>query len=209
MIRALLHAEAAVVTCRHVLLHLQNLKLRLRMEDFEEISHNAERSEKHSPRNVGTEHVSKVICSEEHADPQPELERIRNSSERAEVTAPEHVHEEAAEHHDADRNDRHPEGDLALESCCYRIVRVKVLAEQFAGLDCRIEYPEQKCVLHDAEHLVSDRSVTDLERLDVHCITCLADEVLHCAERADECAEQLAEKHHSRNQSDTHHHLKR
>ena len=209
MVRTLLCAETAVVAGRHILLYLEHLKLRSCVEDLEEIAYYAERSEENLPRNISAENVAYIVKSEEDSDPQPELECVRNRSERTEVAAPEHIHEEAAEHHDADRYDRHPESDLSLESGCDRIVRVKILAEKLACLYCAVEYPEEKRVLDDAEHLVCDRSVADLQRLDVHSVACLADEVLHSAERADVCAEELAEKHDCSHQCEAHHHLER
>ena len=199
MIRTFLHAEAAVVAGRLILHHMQNLELRLRMEHFEKISDDAESSEKYGPWNVGTKNVSHIICSEEHSDPYPELQRIRDRSERTEIAAPEHVDEEASENDDADAHNRHPEGYLSLEACRYRIVWVEVLAEQLARIHRHVEDPEHKGILDDAEHLVQNRSVAHLDALDVHGVACLAEKVLHCAQRADVCAEELAEQHHGSN----------
>jgi len=209
MVWTFLCAETAIVAGCHVLLNLQHLKLRSCMKNLEQVSCDAESSEKHCPRDVRSENVSDIVCSEKHADPQPELHRVGNRSERTEVTAPEHVDDEAAKNHNTDRYDGHPEGDLALESCRDCIIWVDVLAEKFAGLHSHVENPEKQSIFHDAEHLVEDGSVADLYRLDVHCVASLADEVLHSAQRTDICAEKLAEQHDGCQQGDAHHHLER
>ena len=105
MVWAVLHAEAAVVAETVVLCHMEKLELRLSMEYLKKVSEDAECTQKDSPRNVRAKSASNSINSEEHTDPYPELERVGNRSERAEVAAPEHVDEEASEHDDADGYD--------------------------------------------------------------------------------------------------------
>ena len=105
MVWTFLHAETAVVAGRFLLCHMENLELRLRMHDLEQVADDAERAEKNSPWNICSQYSGNIIYSEEHSDPYPELERVGNRSERTEITAPEHIYKEASENDYADGYD--------------------------------------------------------------------------------------------------------
>ena len=105
MVWTFLDAEAAVVADIVVFCHMKDLELRLRIDDLEDISCDAECAEKDCPWNVRSYSVCGIVNSEEHADPYPELERIRYRSERTEIAAPEHVDDEASDNYHADGYD--------------------------------------------------------------------------------------------------------
>jgi hypothetical protein len=105
MIRALLHAKTTVVAGGIVLHHIKKLHLRPAVENLEQISEDTESSEKDSPRNVCAKHISYIVYAEKNTDPQPELQRVRDGSQRAEIAAPEHVYQEASKYDKADGGD--------------------------------------------------------------------------------------------------------
>ena len=74
VVRTFLFAKSAVVTCRAVLYDVKKLELRLCVENLEEVADKAESSEENRPRNVCSQYGRNIVCSEEYADPDPELE---------------------------------------------------------------------------------------------------------------------------------------
>ena len=98
-IRASLGTEAAMGTLRIILHDMENLELRLSAKNLKQIACHAECSQQYPPRDIESEHAEQIICSEEHNDPNPELEGVGDSSERAQVLAPEHVDQESEDQH--------------------------------------------------------------------------------------------------------------
>ena len=105
VIRAHLSTETTVVTCAFVLQHMKNLVFWSCIKDLKNITCDAECTQEYSPRNVCTHCLCNEICRKQSADPPPKLKRVGNSSKRAEIAAPEHVHSKAADYENADGND--------------------------------------------------------------------------------------------------------
>ena len=72
----LLSTETAAVAQSVILGNVKNLKLRVCMENFEEITCDAECSKKNCPWNVCSEYSGYGIYSEKNTDPYPEFKRI-------------------------------------------------------------------------------------------------------------------------------------
>ena len=98
-------AKAAVVAGALVLKNVENLIFRSCIEHLKTVADDAECSQEYSPRNVCSHCLSDEICSEQYADPHPELEGVGNGSELTEIAAPEHIHSKASDDEYANGND--------------------------------------------------------------------------------------------------------
>ena len=206
-IRTMLVADSAMRTFLIVLHDVQHLKFRTAAKYLQKISGNTEQRQKKPPRNIDTQKSQHVINRRENDDPAPELQRIRNRSERAQVPAPEHVDHESAYQDQCYRHTGHPQGDFTLESRRHSVIRVQILAEQLTCRGRHKENPEQQRVFDDAEDLVGNASVLYFNALPTDDIAQLDQKVLHSAERTDITAEQLAEKHDRSREDNTHDYL--
>ena len=135
-----------------------------------------------------------------------ELEEVAHRAQRADVAAPEHADEHAAQKEQGDRGAGHPEDDLPFEARSQGVVGVEALAEELARRDGIVEDHEQQHVLHDAQQPVGDRTRAQVG-LHAEFAAQLAEPLAHRSQRAEVAAEELAEEDDAHAQHDTHHDL--
>ena len=88
-------AMIAMDTIKIVLHDMEHLQRRLSAENLEKVSCQAECGKQNPPWNPGSQHVQKPPEGKENNYPHPELEGVRDGSERAEILAPEILHKES------------------------------------------------------------------------------------------------------------------
>ena len=97
MVRAFLRAESASDTSVQILGYIQQLILRLAVQDFQEISQHAEGPEQYIPRDACSSQFQTCIYSCKNGYPDPEFQCVGCCSERTDISAPETVDEESEE----------------------------------------------------------------------------------------------------------------
>ena len=175
---------------------MKELQLGFAAEYFQKVAGQAEDAQQYPPGSFQADEFKHIP---QHAQPQhpgPELQGVGDGAKRADVLAPEHVYEKAAQEQQGNRDDGHPEGDLPLESGGYGIIRIQVLAEEFAGGGSHVEQPEHQGVLKDAEKLVRNALALDYKAFESKAAAKFQQQVLHGAHGAEISAEQLTEEHH-------------
>lgn len=209
VVRAVLRTEPAVRTSGIIFYDVQNLHFGFCTEDFEQVANQAEQPEQDEPRQGQADLVENEPEGEESGDPQPELERVGSRAKRADVSAPELIHKESTDQGHRNRDDGHPERDLTLEPGGYGIVRVEVLAEEFAGGCGHIHDPEKQQVLDNPQRFIEHGAVPDAQFFDLETLAKFRKQILHRSDRAEIAAEQFAEENDSDQQGDSHHDLQR
>jgi len=136
-----------------------------------------------------------------------EFEDVAQRAQRADVFAPEHFDEKAAEEEHRNRDDGHPDGDLALEARGDGVVGVEILAEKLAARRRHVEYVEQQGVFDGAEQAVGDASRAYFNA-DLQLLAAPAHPFADGSQRAEVAAEEFAEKDHSHGEHDAHHDLR-
>ena len=141
----------------------QREDLALEIDHLPEVADDAGGAQRPYPGRSHAQQPERPQQDDDAREGEGEFEDVAQRTQRADVFAPEHFDEKAAEEEQRNRNDGHPDGDLTLEARGDGVIGVEILAEKFAARRRHVEHVEQQRVFDGAEQAVGDASRADFD----------------------------------------------